>query len=104
MNKRCPLCGEWRHRAHFDKRFCRECRCPKDDFRAMCRWFNNACLCCGRQAPLAADHVIPLALGGDSSLRNMQPLCKRCNSKKHIKTIDYRNPVLLAALLISLGY
>lgn len=59
---------------------------------------NQACMCCGRtfdETVITADHVIPLACGGTSTIDNIQVLCRNCNSQKHMKTIDYRgsNPV-----------
>jgi hypothetical protein len=56
--------------------------------------YNHTCLCCGRREPeikLCADHVIPLASGGDDAIDNIQPLCRECNDAKGIKTIDYRS-------------
>lgn len=55
--------------------------------------YGNRCLCCGRGEPevkIHADHVIPVKLGGSNNIENRQPLCKRCNSIKHTKIIDYR--------------
>lgn len=49
------------------------------------------CLCCGRSdVKLTADHVIPLARGGNHSISNIQPLCRSCNSSKALKSTDYR--------------
>jgi 5-methylcytosine-specific restriction endonuclease McrA len=31
------------------------------------------------------DHIVPLKLGGDNSIRNIQLLCPQCNSKKGAK-------------------
>lgn len=56
-------------------------------------FYNYTCLRCGRRSPeikLTLDHVIPLALGGENSIENAQPLCSSCNSSKGAKPIDYR--------------
>lgn len=36
------------------------------------------------------DHIIPVTRGGNFNKTNVQALCGSCNSKKGIKTIDYR--------------
>ena len=57
------------------------------------RKFNNQCICCSKSEPiisLTVDHVIPLSVGGKNTIDNIQPLCKSCNSRKFVKTIDYR--------------
>jgi 5-methylcytosine-specific restriction endonuclease McrA len=62
--------------------------------------FRNQCLSCHRpesEIKLTEDHVLPIAKGGTDSIDNIQPLCMRCNRKKHLALIDYR-PVTLAAL------
>jgi 5-methylcytosine-specific restriction endonuclease McrA len=56
-------------------------------------FYNYTCLSCGKSEPeirLTRDHVLPLVLGGNDSIDNIQPLCARCNSKKSSKHIDYR--------------
>ncbi len=62
----------------------------EQEWKELCDKYDNKCLCCGKKKKLTADHVIPLVKGGSSYIKNIQPLCKSCNSKKHIKTIDYR--------------
>lgn len=55
--------------------------------------YDYSCVCCGRQEPeivLTVDHIIPRSKGGTSLLKNIQPLCRRCNSAKHDKIVDYR--------------
>ena len=62
-----------------------------EEFEALCEEYGNICLRCGdKDAPLTPDHVIPLFLGGSNWISNIQPLCRRCNSQKLIKIIDYR--------------
>lgn len=69
------------------------------EWHALCDWFGNVCLCCGADGKLTADHAIPLALMGPNDIANIQPLCGPCNSRKRDRTIDYRDPGLLAAFL-----
>ena len=60
------------------------------DWLALCGSWGNKCLCCGAGERLTADHVIPLACGGRNEIDNLQLLCKVCNSRKGIKSTDYR--------------
>ena len=43
---------------------------------------GGRCVSCGSRERLEFDHVIPLALGGSSSARNLQLLCEDCNRAK----------------------
>jgi 5-methylcytosine-specific restriction endonuclease McrA len=62
------------------------------EWKDLCNYYENKCLCCGRDdVKLAADHVLPVSKGGSSNIDNIQPLCKSCNSSKFDKHIDYRN-------------
>jgi len=61
-----------------------------EEWIALCDKYEHKCLRCKRRRKLTADHVIPVSKGGTSSIENIQPLCKPCNSWKHTKSIDFR--------------
>lgn len=50
-----------------------------------------SCLNCDSKTDLEIDHVVPLALGGNNSLINLQVLCASCNRSKGATTKDYRS-------------
>lgn len=43
---------------------------------------GGRCVACGSKERLEFDHVIPLALGGANTARNLQLLCETCNRAK----------------------
>jgi hypothetical protein len=49
------------------------------------------CLCCGesKRRLLEIDHVAPSYYGGDSSLDNLQTLCRICNRTKALNTLNF---------------
>ena len=40
------------------------------------------CKHCGSRRHLEPDHIIPMCKGGETTLENLQTLCRRCNGKK----------------------
>lgn len=61
--------------------------------------YGRKCLRCGDDFKLAVDHVVPTSRGGSDDPSNLQPLCKRCNSGKGAKTVDYRKEILPIAVM-----
>ena len=60
-------------------------------WRALCAHYADVCLACTRKRPLSIDHINPTSKGGSNDMRNLQPLCQSCNSKKGTQVIDYRS-------------
>ena len=44
--------------------------------------FNNRCVICKEEKKLTIDHIMPLSKGGRHCIKNIQPLCHSCNSRK----------------------
>ena len=43
---------------------------------------NNRCYYCGAEDQLEKDHFVPRVAGGDDSIANIVPSCRRCNLQK----------------------
>lgn len=64
--------------------------------KSMLKRCNYTCESCMRvkhatEAPLESDHIIPLALGGETKIKNGQMLCRACHLKK--TAVDKKNIV-----------
>ncbi|MGE4283733.1 MAG: HNH endonuclease [Clostridia bacterium] len=49
---------------------------------------RQICVVCAAEKDLTIDHIIPLSRGGTNEITNLQVLCRKCNSKKHDKTME----------------
>lgn len=58
--------------------------------RGIFELHGNICLKCGSTERIEMDHIVPVSLGGENTMDNLQPLCKICNIKKGKKIVDYR--------------
>lgn len=67
-------------------------RFSQEEWESIKKEYNYTCPCCGVKEPevrLTIDHIKPIRLGGKHTSKNIQPLCHKCNVRKHIKNIKY---------------
>lgn len=62
----------------------------KEEWRELYLASGPSCLRCGFEGHVCKDHIIPIYQGGSDSIRNLQPMCRECNSAKGPENIDYR--------------
>jgi len=55
---------------------------PREVKRAVFERDGGKCVQCGSNFDLQYDHVIPVALGGATTIENLQLLCADCNREK----------------------
>ena len=55
---------------------------PQDVKVAVWQRDGGSCVQCGAASELEFDHIIPLAMGGSNTFRNLQLLCGSCNREK----------------------
>lgn len=61
-----------------------------EEWNELLKKLDYTCVCCKRKdVKLTQDHIVPLSTGGEHNIRNIQPLCQSCNSKKGTKTINF---------------
>lgn len=64
-----------------------------EEWENLKKEFKNKCLNCKvpeQFIKLSRDHIIPITLGGDNTIKNIQPLCLKCNLIKGTKIISYK--------------
>lgn len=55
-------------------------------WKNILKMFDHKCAYCGKPFnKLEQDHIIPVLNGGDTTLHNVVPSCRRCNLKKSTK-------------------
>lgn len=77
--------------AHKRRALCGVGEFNEGDWERLVAAYGAACMKCGATDNLSLDHVIPLSLWGEHSLRNAQILCHACNAAKRDRSCaDYR--------------
>lgn len=56
---------------------------------------GGRCVFCKSQDKITIDHIIPLSKGGTNDIRNLQPLCNRCNAGKCAKILSGSQLILI---------
>lgn len=63
------------------------------DLQLLLALQGGKCACCHQEfsetRKLERDHIKPISKGGETTLENIQLLCRSCNAKKHDKEIRY---------------
>lgn len=56
-----------------------------EEWEALKSIHDHKCNFCKKKVKLTEDHIIPLSKGGTNDIKNIQPLCLKCNLTKHNK-------------------
>lgn len=62
------------------------------EWELLKKQYGHTCPSCKISEPeikLTIDHIIPLSRGGSDLIENIQPLCLKCNLKKHTKIVKF---------------
>ena len=61
---------------------------------AILKEYNNTCANCGVQkfSHMGCDHVMTRYEGGGNAMKNLQLLCRSCNSRKHALSLPKLQP------------
>ncbi len=62
----------------------------KQEWHEMKLYFRCCVRCGTKNLNLVKDHIVPVYQGGSDSIKNLQPLCVKCNSSKGPNNTDLR--------------
>jgi len=71
------------------------------EWKSLKEKFFYTCPACGKtNIELTRDHIIPLSKKGSDYIKNIQPLCRSCNSKKSTNIIIYEPGIVPGSLYL----
>ena len=82
---------DWQKNLHNKRKRAAEGEHSYGEWELLKKQYGYRCPMCLKYEPeikLTEDHIIPLSKGGSDWIENIQPLCLKCNMKKHDKLID----------------
>jgi len=83
--------GRWSKRVYeYRKRNPKIGKIDKKQWEEKLKRLGGKCQMCGSTEDITIDHIIPLSKGGTNHIDNLQPLCRRCNSRKQNKIMKSR--------------
>lgn len=57
----------------------------RDEWEELLKKCGRKCKVCGSSKDITKDHIVAISKGGNNEIRNIQPLCRSCNSRKRNK-------------------
>ena len=88
--------GNGNDKAYYNRRY-RMRKNGNQGYHTRAEWetlkaqYNWTCIFCKKSEPeikLTEDHIIPVSKFGSDNIENIQPLCRKCNSRKGTKIIN----------------
>jgi len=84
-------CLSPRQRRYFIENEHRYARDNSEKFRLeLYKKYGYRCIRCNSTKELSIDHILPIAKGGTTVMKNLQILCQTCNTEKADTFADYR--------------
>ena len=62
----------------------------KEEWEILKEEFNGICVRCGEKSLPVKDHILPIYMGGSDSIKNIQPICWRCNVSKRSESFNWK--------------
>ena len=69
------------------RRIAKDCEAPltTEEWLRILENAGGCCESCGSSKDITIDHIVPIIKGGKHTAKNIQVLCRKCNSSKGVK-------------------